>query len=398
MVLAVVASSPLTVGFATRHEHSLSVSMLHKAIRDHRWDEIKDTLHKNPSLIFQVNSRGWNALHVAATSRPYGSWWKWLLEIAAREKTADFAVTNDTGHTVLDLYYRSTLHPLPWQRNSMQQQADSLTTALESMLDNPSLLEQVQTQLQREFGHYPTTRDNDYSAGSVSDVDRICLFWQTLLLLLEAAHSSRSMGDVATLECLPVLQLLAASHWCPYLVATSAAHLFPHQIRQEPLPLHIWCQTPKIHQWMTWPNMDTLSNGSILHTDNSQSSMLKILCQEYPEGAAKRIGAELPLSVALRHGKSWRELQPLFHAQPAATTGSIPIFAIPAFYIISDIDAEWAAKRQDPQRLSVWCYLSRADKRRAIQQARELLELRQLETIFELLRLNPVAIMALFVE
>ena len=92
------------------------------------------------------------------------------------------------------------------------------------------------------------------------------------------------------------------------------------------------------------------------------------------------------------------ELQPLFQAQPTATIGHNPIFGIPALYTISDMDAEWAAKRQDPQRLSVWCYLSKADKRRAIQQARELLELKQLETIFELLRLNPAAIIALSVE
>ncbi len=385
MVLAVVSSSPLTVGFSTNNKHSFSVSCLHKALRDHQWEEIVENLMKQPYLIFQVNARGWNALHVAASSRPYGSWWKWLLQQAVKEKSADFQATNDTGQTVLDLYFRYTLYPLPWQRHSLQEQANYLRQALNSMIENNSLLEQVRNGLRNGTDTYRMVVVNENNSQSISEVDRICIFWINLYLLVEAVHSG-SIGTVP-LESLPVVHFLAAAHWCPHLVSRSAARLFPNQFRQEPLPLHIWCQTPKIQQ-----SLGLSHEYSISAEPPHDMSMLTVLCQEYPEGASRRIGSEFPLSCAVRHGKSWNELVSLFEAYPSALFGNTTIFCLPALSPLSDTDAEWTAKRQDPQRLSIWCYLSKGDKLRAIQYAREQLELQQVDTIFELLRRNPAAI------
>ena len=450
-------------------------------MRDDQWHEIPDILSEQPQLLLQPNARGWNALHVAASSRPCGYWWKWLLQQVAvtagtQSKGNEMMAANDMGQTVLDLYFRYSLYPLPWQRHSLQRKANHLQRAMQRILSEEgegdhtaTVMEQIRQELFPKGNADVCSREkNELEGNGDNDFDRVVSFWKNLLLLLETIYNTgtrrirrteqekNSLFDDCKVAQLPILQILAAAHWCPSLVAHFVVRLVPEQARQAPLPLHIWCQTPKIEN----PTTTTTSTGtscrpettprrrSISQTEDESSSlrlssnllfsrassssrlipdsgMLKALCEAYAEAASMAIADEsfeeeydgpslLPLAVAVARGKPWTELVPLFEAYPSALHGRmisglhnnnaahlqsrrkprepLPLFCFPALHTISLHQAEWAAKRQDPQRLSIWCYLSKGDKERAIQQAREQLERVQLETTLELLRRNPAAI------
>ena len=104
-----------------------------------------------------------------------------------------------------------------------------------------------------------------------------------------------------------------------------------------------------------------------------------------------------PLNKALLMGKRWSEVKPLFQLFPdtvcARDVGcGLPVFCLPAMAPLDDHEVEMNA-RWGGQQTGVWHYLSHRDKERELVKAREIVDREKLETIYQLLKRNPSALL-----
>ena len=424
--------SPMTVDF--RNQSSVSASWIHKEIRDQADNGIVDdgsgggdlsnviaACRQNPDLLWECNSRRWTAMHVVASSYDNVHHWKELLQLAVSTTATTSAhfgckqsnnnnnsklklseLETDTGYTCVDLFFRRALYPLRWQRRRQEvtRRANLLRMSIKNVCSSKSCVQQLKDQLHRNEDtkpHKPTStrnfnedEDDDHHLRVVDPVAVVLQFWKNTELLLKAIYfeDEAAMDDNKYQEEIPFLHILSSLRWCPSPLAELAIKLFPNQLQCsgdgqhiEP-PLHIWSRT----------------NKSLRLYD---SGMLHILCQANPKAASTPNPLRyhnLPLQTALLFGKVWSEIVPLFETYPQVvyhidTQTLLPTFCLPVvFGNYSSQQVEDVAKRCDPQRLSVWCYISKQEKNRAIQDAQEYLDCQQITTIYELLCRNPSAI------
>lgn len=355
-----------------------SGKQIQRAIRDDEYDTIPEML-SDPELLWESNSRGWTAMHVACCGQPPLRCWRLLLQKASLVDPQRLCQTKtDMGQTCIDLFFRQALFPLAWCNSDVKAKARRLRNSIEEIC-NPSS-EKVLEELRRKIQASGHAQDDGKEPKDERDaVEVVSNFWRRLELLLCAAHSGTV--DINSLENkeLAFLQLLASQHWCPGPVCRLLVALLP---KIPPLwyhPLHIWVKTK------TFVCED--------------AGMLETLCTAYPEAAS--VGdngtGRIPLHTALLRGKSWKEVEALFKIFPEAALlvdriSGLPAFCLPSLVSITSPDIEVAAKRHDQQRLSVWKYISKRDRQKAIQQAQVLLDCQRVDTIFQLLRRHPSAL------
>ena len=167
------------MNFRTASYRSSAVSLsstLSEMIRDGRYEELpqlfaqiipSNAADQNP--LWESHSRGWTPMHVAAIASPTmpPAWWRWLViqqqtcprQVSSTspfrqrnpERSKLWTVKNDQGQTVVDLFFRMALNPLPWCKNSMKRRAKRLKGAIERILEEKQQgnLEIQDTPLQR---------------------------------------------------------------------------------------------------------------------------------------------------------------------------------------------------------------------------------------------------------
>jgi len=268
--------------------------------------------------------------------------------------------------------------------------------------------------------------------GSILDeenIDAIVKFWHEMELLVMAAthlslyitddHDEIGQGYDGEQERLIVHGL--AKVGCPNEIGRLAVKLYPEQVRQIDingnLPLHIASLSHKtsalaagIHGDQTYGENATLG-----------PPMMKCLIDVYPGGASEvDSDGRYPINLAILAGKTWLDgVGDIFRAGPnVIISGSLDsITRLPSFMIAalprrpltcdgeenindrernsrmdSDIDfeEEMRAKRNTSKTIgSMWRFLPDQSKLRAVAEARRDIEMIQLNTIFELLRIAP---------
>jgi hypothetical protein len=426
----------------------------------------------NPLL--QANSRGWTPMHVAAASCCQMSyeWWKWILnqhqqlqegEMMSMMSSANdhcktpkrrpnswstshlWTSKTDMGQTCIDLLFRSSLKPLPWQRRAIRERARVTSQAIEEVCKCPHLLQELKRCIENWNDHEEQLWKESLKCRQVKEaippilneeaqpdeevVSIVLEFWKRMHLLLYMAYNSsqslfqeqhRRDNNFRPFYCtLPIIHLLSSLPWCPEIVAHLALSLYPWQSQQHALdpngfpttnsdsflPLHRCARTRTFCQ--RFPSRDHLQSEDphkpVIRND---SGILPYLCRSYPE--ATRIPdtsyhGRLPLHSALASGKPWKDnVQIIFEAFPGALFLPDPHTGLPCFCLAAmgqgmsstdwefDSEVEHCAKQMDQQRLSLcWPYLSKSDKAKALQLARNKLECQRLTTIFQVLIHHP---------
>jgi len=177
--------------------------------------------------------------------------------------------------------------------------------------------------------------------------------------------------------------------WCPQVVVELGIRIFPPSNRDHAKQaLEIWAATQSSFE--RYPEGDC---GS-----------LPVLCQYYlfaaPITALSTIPtiSWSPLNVALRMGKRWSEVKPLFNVFPDTIHSrdvhnlGLPVFCLPAAVPIDEHEVEMTA-RWGGHQTGVWHYLSPREKERELAKARTIVDRERLETIYQLLRRNPSALL-----
>ncbi|KAL7581555.1 hypothetical protein ACA910_022118 [Epithemia clementina (nom. ined.)] len=157
-------------------------SQVHKAIRDGEYAWLPDLVVASPTnhnnggstnislnlnnndnnaaeILWEANSSGWTALHYAASHFLPLEWWRWILERAVSGSPSCGSdnsnhingyhhrfqtVRNDLGETVLDIFFRSFLAPLPWQSTQVKNCSKLLLQAMDRVCGDPTLLRQTE--------------------------------------------------------------------------------------------------------------------------------------------------------------------------------------------------------------------------------------------------------------
>ncbi len=274
---------------------------------------------------WEANSRGWTAVHVAAASSASMSvfWWRWILEraaVAAERGATDihdgcnsrrsdispmWVAKTDLGQTCIDLFFRTSLCPLPWQRHSLKERARRIRWAMETVCACPRRMSDLREKLDRQEERYCGCQgdqdprcglhDNENvgnAVGATQEDDPVSLvleFWKKLQLLLCTASgryenqidetrsykSNEKYGDfterhpfessmISHGRTISVLHLLSSLSWCPEIVGRLVLQLFPGHAQfispfggcsgdsafqtasissSGSLPLHLWART-----------------------------------------------------------------------------------------------------------------------------------------------------------
>jgi hypothetical protein len=268
--------------------------------------------------------------------------------------------------------------------------------------------------------------------GSILDeenIDAIVKFWHEMELLVMAAthlslyitddHDEIGQGYDGEQEMLIVHGL--AKVGCPNEIGRLAVKLYPEQVRQIDingnLPLHIASLSHKTSA------LAAGTHGDQTYGENATLGppMMKCLIDVYPGGASEvDSDGRYPINLAILAGKTWLDgVGDIFRAGPnVIISGSLDsITRLPSFMIAalprrpltcdgeenindrernsrmdSDIDfeEEMRAKRNTSKTIgSMWRFLPDQSKLRAVAEARRDIEMIQLNTIFELLRIAP---------
>ena len=423
---------------------------LSKAIRDERYDDLQELLktfrRRDPNLVFgktrhhrqrtndhplwDSNSRGWTPMHVAAiasATMPL-EWWNWILQqqhnpqsqselissCASIEESSDLWMRQtDQGQTVVGLFFRTALDPLPWCKHTLKEKAGRLNGAIERILtenkkgsDNSSNSDDTR-QLHTTNGNYCDVENyrmleklrglilvadfnkENYNNSSVndedvSDVAVVFRFWNKLAALLSTPSKQENLRH-------SIVNVLAGLPWCPELVGKLAIALFPVQVEDSGKTAPILALHRCIRSFG--------SSGS--GVDCVPRGMLQVLCDAYPFAASipdPTSNGRLPLHVALASGPqhSWeKSLVHLFASHPSSVAVNDPVTGLPAFCIASDgispirdYQIEQTAKNTGNRSLC-WYYLSKTERLRAMEEARAFLECQKLTAMYEVLRRNP---------
>ena len=380
------------------------------------------TTHGNHHPLWEANSRGWTPMHVAAIgsmTMPL-RWWNWILRQQQQHNAPSLSQAElwtrqtDQGQTVVELFFRTALDPLPWCKQSLKEKAGRLKEAIERILTendknrrhdklHPNIRcdekgsqlgnqencveEESMLWILRELILAHDAEGEDVKNGEEHDIDIILVhrFWKKLTGLL-FPHRSQNLG-------LSILDVLASLPWCPQLVGRLAIALFPEQVEgnenvaDEPsgkdprvLPLH----------------------RCVRSFGGSEGGMLQVLCEAHPLASSipdPTCFGRLPLQVALASGQqqhSWDEsLRHLFAAHPFSVAIEDPLTGLPSFCLAGDSLApiqsdqiEQTAKALGNRSLC-WYYLSKGEQARALEEAFVNLDCQKLTAMYEVLRRQP---------
>ena len=441
--------SPLTTSF---RESAISTpKLIHKAIRDEEYARLPALLVASPggdeddpsasSLLWEPNAQGWTAVHLAACRHSSSSyWWKWILDQVYPSSDLFHTKLTDMGHSASTLFFLHSLYPLTWQNRQVHAEAAALHVALRAVLRHDALFREFRTALESQtFGasshaHVP---GGDFGQMDVEDrtsmppVERVVRFWTHLEWLLRAMNgfnSDRNDGNPSYLASLASLQ------WCPDLVAqlalrldqrnslplsTKSMHNASSSYEHSTSALIIWANTSKrsLSDLMEFPAVgDPLVveegqpiYGSVDGCDGSTNdgpittnrSLLEAILERDPHSATNKdlVTNRLPLHLALAEGKPFSSIYPLFKAYPEALVEfDTSVTGLPAVCLAA-LQApplprviERIARGLRSSSWSVWQYLPSKTKELARHAAREECDRQQLDTIYQLLRQNPMVL------
>ena len=389
-------------------------SQVHKAIRDgdYAWlpelvacgedgtddnDDDATRTSRAADVLWEANSSGWTALHYAASHFLPMEWWRWILERAVggpdsnhNQSKADDGkggyperfqtVRNDLGETVVDIFFRSFLAPLPWQSKQVKRGSQRLLQAMQTVCENPTLLHQTRTILEQQE---PETKDDQEEMASSSfattrlrrethwydlpsatairrrgedqqsinhdENDSVTLsddlavtycvgFCRNLQLLCQVAETGRVYASSLSSSSLKgnhhypfprVILFLAQTGGCPESFAQLAFALFPEQAQET-----ISIASPS-HSFPVDPRQPTITTSYPLHvwcaSRNAHAKAMhgiqQPLLRAFPAAAwtVDSMG-RYPMHHALASGnKSWYDVAPLFAAAPFVVTCRDPV-------------------------------------------------------------------------
>eukprot|EP00539_Tryblionella_compressa_P018635 CAMPEP_0178872410 /NCGR_PEP_ID=MMETSP0747-20121128/8116_1 /TAXON_ID=913974 /ORGANISM="Nitzschia punctata, Strain CCMP561" /LENGTH=489 /DNA_ID=CAMNT_0020539637 /DNA_START=79 /DNA_END=1548 /DNA_ORIENTATION=+ len=386
--------------------------------------------------LWMVNSRGWAPMHVAAASSSQMSyrWWKWILQKQQENRhlhCANSSIQNgkyqpeqkygstlllwtaktDMGQTCTDLFFRTSLCPLPWQRHALKENAKLIRQAIQSICDCPQKLQQLREQIevycnQEEifacrryeeesdqvalYRFWQEKSDTDVSERPIlpfieeelihppemeeerDPVTIVLEFWKKMHLLLYSAYYGTNLivdrinahSDSHSIQnkqyqqyFLPIVHLLSSLPWCPEIVARLAVSLYPWHCREQReglLPLHRWAQTStmsNLHQHQQHTRYKDAERNGKTAWKRHDSGILSWLCQVYPDAASipdPTNHGRLPLHAALALGKPWDvNTQIIFDAFPDAVQQIDPFTNLPCFCLAAMKGATTTRSKKD---------------------------------------------------
>jgi hypothetical protein len=311
-----------------------SVGSLHKAIRDDDFDTVVEQLTLHPDILLIPNSIGWTALHFCAASGAitYKDW-VWIL---GKVVTADLlSLRTDAGFTPVDLFFRSHLHPLPWQA-TFKERAERLSESLCRVLETSDLFDQFQKKVM-ELEKVELTETDE-------DLGRVLDFWRRLQVLLKTISREDEFNFVHSLSMTS----------CSKEVAQLALRLY-HCSQSH--ALHLACRH-----------------------DSTEAVLIELArYASFPENSC------FPLQIALEHGKTWDTgVEALWKAHPVVTESALPPCAISPLPSILQRQIQARAVQQ-----GMWRCLPKLAQERVLQEAREKVELQHLTTAYNLLLEAP---------
>jgi hypothetical protein len=363
---------------------------IHKAIRDGEYVQLPD-LVTHPELLWEANSTGWTAVHYAASHFLPVEWWEWILEraVAVGDAAERFMTCkNALGQSVIDVFLRSYLEPLPWQSIQVKNRSRLLREGSEKVCAQEALQNAVQAWILHsrtagaasDFFHRPDVTTRDPQA-----VRRVVRFLTALDLLGRATvHES-----LVYRSDLNTLSFLASAGSCSKEAADLVLALNKNAAKEPSvdgsLALHLWAAS---HTYCL-----------------DQDGLLKPLLNAYPEAAAlPDKDGRLPLHLALESGKSWARIRPLFEIYPDALhlvdrcTG----LTAAALAAVADQDSVEIRAQQrtagDKGLVSMWNLVPIARKQEARQKAADELSCERLTTIYQVLRAFPQVLCSHAVE
>mmetsp|Transcript_23592 Transcript_23592/g.33803 ORF Transcript_23592/g.33803 Transcript_23592/m.33803 type:complete len:350 (+) Transcript_23592:203-1252(+) len=337
---------------ASYRESAVSAAgQIHRLIRDGEMEEVIELVNDNASLLIQPNSIGWTSLHFSASHEISVEHWKYLLE-RIPEKTQLLSLKTDMGLTFIDHFFLRYLNPLPWQRPEVHEAAETLRERISSALKSKEAIGHIRRSIDSKTPH------------DMHD-DPLLEFWDRIQSMLKSVWGPRPFR---------LLHALATTG-CPEEVAELALKLFPeqqsHRDEQSLLPLHYAC----LHPSSKYPLETLLSN----HVDEPDAD------------------GSLPLHLALTSSRTWRTgISSLWSAYPLYDSKCHTKTNFPPFLLATMPDPV-QSRRKVQQRAAqnfqgMWRFLSTASQLRAMADARRQIELEHLDTIYELLRAEPSAI------
>ena len=441
--------SPLTTSF---RESAISTpKLIHKAIRDEEYARLPALLVASPggdeddpsasSLLWEPNAQGWTAVHLAACRHSSSSyWWKWILDQVYPSSNLFHTKLTDMGHSVSTLFFLHSLYPLTWQIRQVHAEAAALHVALRAVLRNDTLFREFRTTLQSPTFHTRVSDEDMRQMGSegrtpLPPVDRVVRFWTHLEWLLRAMNGLNTIINANQSEGKrSYLGSLASLQWCPDLVAQLALRLDQTSSTLSVKSMHnasssyyehsssaliIWANTPKrsLSDLMEFPAVgDPLVveegqpiYGSVDGCDGSTNdgpittnrSLLEAILERDPHSATNKdlVTNRLPLHLALAEGKPFSSIYPLFKAYPEALVEfDTSVTGLPAVCLAA-LQApplprviERIARGLRSSSWSVWQYLPSKTKELARHAAREECDRQQVDTIYQLLRQNPMVL------
>jgi hypothetical protein len=400
-------------------------------------------------------------MHVAAigSSMMPLEWWNWILlrqqQHYHQARSSVFSPSRpstvgsqlwtkqtDQGQTVVELFFRTALDPLPWCKHSLKERAGRLKDVIERIL----VPERIGDNNARnsEAGHQIII---GYNFNNIEDDDSTDSMLEKLReLVLEDNEKDSNKGnrlpsveeedgDVAVvfrfwkkltaLLCTPtnqsarhsIVDVLSGLPWCPELVGRLAIALFPRQVQGYTDGVSVNSST--IISDGGNDNDNANDDGAVrvaalilpLHRcvryfgagGVSQSrGMLPVLCEAHPSAASVpdlTSSGRLPLHVALASPgqHSWEgTLKHLFEAYPPSVQVADPVTGLPAFCLASDALAAPITDHQTEQNAKTvgnhslcWYYLSGHEKAKALKEACLRLECQKLTVMYEVLRRDP---------
>ena len=220
-------------------------SQVHKAIRDGDYEWLPDLVttpthsasgfssstgaggRGGADILWEANSSGWTALHYAASHFLPLEWWRWILERSVddggnhnidnnnmdRHNVPEYhhrfqTVRNDLGETVLDIFFRSFLSPLPWQATQVKNCSKRLLEAIECVCQDPTLLQSTRDRLDSSFasavtGNRTVLHDSPSSFLSLQEFN-FCDFPSSNVISKSRSNNrngSNGSNSVAVLRC-----------------------------------------------------------------------------------------------------------------------------------------------------------------------------------------------------
>lgn len=285
----------------------------------------------------------------------------------------------ENGQTPIELYFRTNLFPYVWQDRGAKESAKELQHAIATIASSHDLLEELRLCIIHCQGmDWKEGKNNDQQQKLIK---RVFHFWQRLECLVSVSYYGKLNMDCRQKLRTELVLALANLSWCPHLVTDLAVRLFPLRWDHGYHALQIWAATSSSFE--RYPKGDCGSLG--------------VLCQYYRYAPIPTtIATSSPLNVALRMGKCWSEIKPLFDTFPDTILSrdaqtNLPVFCLPAAAPVDEYQVEMTA-RWGGQQTGVWYYLSYREKQQELIKAREMVDRERLETIYQLLRRNPSAI------